>query len=393
MKKLIGSLLIMLTITCSLHVKAAELSDNSKVYILTVLPGKEIYTVFGHSAIRVYDPVNEIDRVYNYGTFDFDTPFFYLKFIKGNLIYQLAWSEYEQEQAQWPYEQRTVYEQELNISQKDKQNIYDNLENTYHSKSRYYRYDFFFDNCATRIRDIVEKSLEGRLIYDTTGYSGKSFRELIYPYIRLNYWLDAGINTALGQKTDRTADTKEYMFLPEFIMQIYANARLTEHTDTVKFTSPPKIIFEGSIKPGTKKGYGQYIPWLVFVFIFLLIFYEIFKKKFYRFPDAIILFIYGLTGSVLLFFWLYSLHAVLHNNFNIIWLFPLNLPAAFMLWKNKWAKLIYYYSLIVASCIFLFLVLQPFIPQKLTIELLPLVLIVFISLVRNILHYMFRKII
>ena len=390
MKKRISSLLIILSFTGSIHVKATELSGKSKVSILTVLPGNEIYTIFGHSAIRINDPANGIDRVYNYGTFDFDTPFFYLKFIKGNLIYQLSVSGYEQEQAQWPYEQRTVYEQELNISQKEKQNIFDNLEKTYNSKARYYRYDFFFDNCATRIRDIIEKSLEGKLIYDTTGYSGKSFRELIHPFIEQHYWLDAGINTALGKETDQTADTQEYMFLPEFIMQIYAHARLTENTDTVNFTSSPKMVFEGSIKPDNKKGYGKYIPWSVFVFLCLLTLYEIFQKKFYKIPDIIILFIYGLTGLVLLFFWMYSFHEALHNNSNLVWLFPLNLPAAYIVWKNKWAKLSYYYSIIISVSIILLLVFQPFILQKLTIELLPLVLIILISLIRNILHYKLR---
>ncbi len=386
MKSLVCGLLIILGSVGYTKADTIRLSPLTNVSILTFLPGEEVYTLFGHSAIRIHDPVNDIDRVYNFGTFDFDTPFFYLKFIKGNLLYQLSVADYELERSQWPYEKRTVYEQKLNISLKDKQNIYDNLESTYYSNARYYKYNFFFDNCATRVRDIIEKSVEGKLKYDTTGFSEKTFRSLIYPYIKRNYWLDAGINIALGRNTDRKADLREYMFLPEFIKDIYARTYIIENSDTVKFTSPPVVIFPGDIVYTNKTRLEKYIPWSVVILLLLLTTYEIYRKRIYRIPDAVIFLIYGLTGLVLFFLTLYSDHTALHSNYNLIWSCPLLIPVAYFVWKNNKHRLVYYYSLLNALAILLLMVGQRIVPQTIPPVLLPFELIVFVSLMRNVLH-------
>ena len=141
--------------------KNQNLSDRSVVSLLTCSPGTELYSIFGHCAIRIHDPVNEIDKIYNYGTFDFDSPNFYMEFIKGKLFYFLSVSNFTFFKTTYIRMNRSIYEQVVDLSMDQRQSLYQYLENNHLPENRYYLYDFFFDNCATRIRDAFVKSSTG----------------------------------------------------------------------------------------------------------------------------------------------------------------------------------------------------------------------------------------
>ena len=140
----------------NLHpVAGSELTGKSRISILTLDPGKEMYTIFGHTAIRVRDETLGLDRVYNFGTFDASTPFFYLKFLQGDLNYFLSITDFDYFFRNTVDEKRSIVEQILNLTYPERQKIFNTLERQYHSNARFYKYDFFYDNCATRVRDIV----------------------------------------------------------------------------------------------------------------------------------------------------------------------------------------------------------------------------------------------
>jgi hypothetical protein len=138
-----------------------QLSDQAVISLITADPGEELYSLFGHSAIRVKDTVNNQDLVFNYGTFNFNTPNFYMKFTRGKLLYMLSIQQFDRFKRSYEYEKRDLKEQILNLTQDQKQAIFQFLLWNYQPENRYYKYDFFFDNCATRIRDVFIDELPG----------------------------------------------------------------------------------------------------------------------------------------------------------------------------------------------------------------------------------------
>jgi len=175
-----------------------------RISLLTATPGEELYSTFGHSALRVTDSVNHYDIVYNYGTFNFDEPGFYSKFVRGKLNYFLSRDYYESFIYDYFAERRGITEQILNLTCVEKHRVIDLLQNNMMPANRFYKYDFTFDNCTTRLRDLIESASEGKVRFQTVLSSPKTFRNLIHDYLHINdkYWSKLGIDILLGAKTD-----------------------------------------------------------------------------------------------------------------------------------------------------------------------------------------------
>src|SRR5690554_717157 len=202
-------------------------AQDYRVSLLTCDPGDELYSAFGHNAVRVLDLQTGKDLVFNYGTFDFDTPNFYLKFARGKLDYMLSVSTYEQFILHYRYLQRSVREQVLDLSPEQTLRAVQFLHENYEPQNRFYRYDFFFDNCATRIRDMMEMVLGDQLQWgETEKAADKSFRKLIDEYVYPMPWADFGIDLALGSVIDREANEREQQFLPDYMEKAFAGASI-----------------------------------------------------------------------------------------------------------------------------------------------------------------------
>jgi hypothetical protein len=176
-----------------------------------------MYAYFGHTAIRVTDDSLYVDVVYNYGTFNFNTPNFYMRFIKGDLDYCLSIDDFDYFVYFSNETKRTIREQELNLSLEEKVKLVTALETCYATSDRYYRYDFLKNNCATKIRDIIEDATNKSIDFNNSGYNGLTFRQLLKPFVSKNYWADFGINLVMGMETDKMASPSDYMFLPIYI--------------------------------------------------------------------------------------------------------------------------------------------------------------------------------
>lgn len=332
MKKCKFCLILAILLFCFTSINKAQTpADSAQIYLITASSGTETYAAFGHSAIRVYDPTRNYDVVYNFGTFDFSTPNFYLKFGWGRLMYFLSKAHYEHFLEDYQLEGQAIYLQKFNLTNEEKWQFINNLEMNYLPENRYYRYDFFYDNCATRIRDIVEKSITGELIYDSTYItSPTTFRQLIETDLGRTPWNFFGINILMGKGTDSVANLRNYMFLPLHMRNIFESAKVSRGDSTVALTETPVELFPSRInfqKP-TIFGLPEVVMCLFLLLVIGLTYWGYKKNLRFRVFDFLLFFITGVLGLLVAALATSSLHLVLHHNSNLFWTNPVNLIVA-----------------------------------------------------------------
>lgn len=311
-----------------------QLSQLSRISVLTCGSGSDLYTTFGHSAFRVNDPSIGIDVVYNYGTFDFNPPEFYFEFAQGKLLYSLSRQKMDRFLSVYKYENRWVKEQVLDLSLQQRQKLFRFLEVNNRPENRTYKYDFFYDNCASKIWDIL-KEVYGEQLQLKEGYLKNlyTFRELIHQHLETNSWSAFGIDLALGSVIDKMASPKEHMFLPIYVMQQLEGAQLGEkpiaHTTKTLLQMLP-----------TKKNNNFFLTplfWLLIILatVWITTFIDFKKGKRSRWLDFTLFFITGLAGCLIFYLWFLTDHTATIGNLNILWAFPLNLVLSFFLIRKK----------------------------------------------------------
>lgn len=350
------------------NLKAQIDSDSIEIFLLTASPGVETYAAFGHSAIRVYIPSKGINSVFNYGTFDFETPNFYLKFSTGRLMYFLSQAHYIEFIEAYHSWGQAIYEQKLLLTPKQSVHLVQLIKENYREENRYYRYGFFYDNCATRIRDIIEKATEQKIVYDSTYITKKeSFRQLIGNYLGKTPWVYFGINILLGTGTDSIATLRDYMFLPEHLRDLYSRSYIQAGDSLRHLTAPPVELFPPALVfPKTNLILSPIsIMSILFVFISLLTWFEMKRKWKFEWLDRFLFFITGILGILLTTLWIWSLHHELENNFNVLWANPINPFICFLLFfktKPAWIK---YIVGVYAISLICFIPISAFITQSL----------------------------
>ncbi len=296
------------------------LSDKAAVSIFTCGRGNELYTTFGHTAIRIKDESNNLDVVYNYGAFDFNTENFYLKFVKGDLQYFINASSYDDFIYEYQMEKREVIEQTLNFSPTQKQELFDLLNASLYSEERSYTYKFIDRNCTTMVVEKINKMIGKELIQKVDDTS-ISYRELLYPYFANHFYYKLGINIIFGAKTDNKAVK---LFLPSELMHSLDKATIDEI---------PLVVKKETLIQGNELESGfHFVDSIYFIALLLLILVVTNKKKVF----LTYLFIAGLLGLFLSLVGLYSLHKELLWNYNALLFDPLFLLLPFL--KGKWFK-------------------------------------------------------
>lgn len=360
-----------------------------RVSLLTCDPGEDLYSAFGHSAIRVTDTRSGRDMVFNYGTFDFDTPNFYLKFTQGKLDYQLSVTTYARFIQEYDRNKRDVREQVLNTSQEQNRRLVEFLEINYLPERRGYRYDFFFDNCATRIRDALELALNDKLIWNDPNPKPepKTFRNLVDEYVYPLPWADFGIDLALGSVIDAEASSYEKQFLPDYLEAAFARAEIQGDGPTRALVKESTTIL--SYPDTGDKGMEAFNPYLILwavAIIFTIVTFWGFKKKRLFIGFDIALFgVLGLLGVVVFLLWFFTDHTATKWNWNLLWAFPAHLLLVKGLLAKKvapWVKKYLLFALIMADAVVVFWILgwQSFHPS-----LVPLLLVLILR--TNYLYY------
>ena len=301
------------------------LTNRAKVVLFSCGPGPELYAGFGHSALWVSDDSLHIDRLYNYGTFDFDTPNFYGKFIRGKLDYMLSVTRASRFIAEYDQRKIAVDGQEFMLSPAEKQRIFEFLENNLLPENRFYKYDFFYDNCATRIRDVLVKVVDGKVDFNTPDQQ-ISFREMLFPYLTHTPWTKFGINLILGLTSDKKATPWDYMYLPDFLRDEFQQATIISKGTERKLVEEKKQYLPSGLDLSNRKMDDPVVVFsLILLVIILLTYIECKKKKEFRFVDSFLFGISVLAGLFLLFMWVGTDHIATAKNMNVLWLLPAQL--------------------------------------------------------------------
>ena len=356
---------------------ATELSPEAKISLLTCAPGNEIYSYFGHTAVRINDTKLGIDYVFNYGLFSFDAPNFTWRFMKGETDYMIGGERMPSFMNSYIEEQRSVYEQVLNISQAEKQTLFNALIENAKKENRVYRYRHFSDNCSTRVRDQFEKCVNHHLQYDTSQDKKLTYRQLIDQCVPVNSWNGFGIKIALGIPCDHITTFSEKMFLPDYLMNSMARATVVRDGASAPFVLAATTIYQA--KP-TSQGFDFTSPVIVVNLFFLIVagFTAIEYRRKIRmiWLDFLIFFSVGLAGLLLTFLCFFSLLEATGSNLNLVWAFPTHMLFA-VLWliPSLRPRLTWYLKLTVGTNL-LFLVSIPFLPQTFHWLIIPLCLVI-----------------
>lgn len=347
------------------------LSEQATISVITCGPGQnELYSAFGHSAFRVNDPVNGFDYAFNYGVFDFNQPNFYLNFARGHNYYKLAVQDYKRFEYYYIYYNRYVHEQVLNLMPWQKQRLFDYLQWNAQPENQSYLYDYFYDNCATKLPEIVTKVFGDSVTFNdshiTTTYS---IRQLTDQYLKWQPWGDLGIDICLGLPMDKRATPYEYMFLPDYVEAGFDNATINGQPlvkqKNIVYQAQPEDRSNGLLTP-------IYLFTLLAILSIALAVRDLRRKKVSTGFDVILFGITGLIGWLLLLLWTATDHKAAANNLNMLWALPTHLVVAVALFKpRKWTRQYFLITLILNA---LLLMLWVWLPQQLHYALIPLVL-------------------
>ena len=293
------------------------LSDSAQILLLTCTPGTEVWSKYGHTGIRVIDHSQQLDIVFNYGIFDLTADDFYIKFVHGETYYQLGIEPYRYFDMFYRRIGRTTYWQELNLTQSQKQQIFDALLINYQPKNRYYLYNFVFDNCATRPYYLIKNALQDTIISSYRGYEGTTFRQAITHYTGHNSWVDFGINLVFGNDADQPMTNEQRLFLPEELMNYMAQAHLSDGTPLV--TKQHIAAFPEAVVPWFARCW-----WGITLFAALMLLLSLYDRKRGKMAwgvDLALGIIYLLLIALVIFLTGFSCHPLVGFNWRLL-LFP-----------------------------------------------------------------------
>ena len=406
----------LLLLLCELNIFAqtrsltlpTDTADTWQVSLITCGPGVEVYNQFGHTAIRMKNVSRNIDLIYNYGIFSFNTPNFVLRFTLGKTDYLLGIQAYQDFVDWYAYCNRDVREQVLNLSIEEKNTLIGLLNENYKPQNRTYRYNFFYDNCATRPRDLIEKCLQSKLQYAddmTTTSTGQSFRSIVHEFTANNSWSQFGIDLCLGSEADKPISRRAMMFIPLYLEKYFDKATILPHERNNNSSREKNKNLVGEKSDGTYPLITEskqlvtipeadkvqkdtpFTPFRCATFMFIvttvLTIYEIRSRKSMWGFDLILFTAAGIAGCMLAFLATFSEHPTVSPNYLLFLFQPLHL--LLLPWFIKKVKKMQRSSYLVVLTIelLLFIVLWAIIPQKFPLAVLPLALCMLVRSASN----------
>lgn len=308
-------LLLLLAFSVTAFSQSPKLSEKAEISVFTCGRGEQLYSTFGHTALRIKDEANQLDVVFNYGTFDFRTENFYLKFVKGDLQYFMSVTSVEEFIYEYQTDGREVIEQTLVLPLASKQKLLDELSAALYSSERYYTYKFIDRNCTTMVNEKIGNYAGGKKL-EKVDDKTITYRELLYPYFEDYFWYKLGINIIFGAKTD---DKAEQLFLP---------IELLHSLDQATSNGKSLVIDKRTLVKGTPETQAEFSffnsIYCIIAFLGLLL---LFNK---RWLFLTYLFVCGALGLFLCMVGLYSEHQEVLWNYNALLFSPLFLLLPFL---------------------------------------------------------------
>ncbi len=371
MKSKFSLLLVLILTTQALFSQEEPLPD---VYLLTCGPGTETYSVYGHSAIRIVKPGDTNGVAYNWGVFDFNTRNFAWKFAKGRLDYMLDTTSYRRFLTEYYSEGRWVVSQKVNLTPDETRKLLDLIADNLKPENIKYRYDFFYDNCSTRIRDLLEKAVGDKLTYPPDDRKAKkqSFRELSGMYEAGKPWLKLGIDLVLGSPSDKKASFRDRMFLPIEMMNGLSAITVLRDGKMVPLLQNPQTVLDFEQPPLRRNLFVSPMFILAVLLIVIIIVTGMFRGKTVNKAIDISLFaLFSILALLMIFFNFFADHVETKRNLNIVWLNPFIFIcfAAVLLDRNwqTWFRIVFYLGV-------LFLLLIAVLPQEMNNASVPLII-------------------
>lgn len=370
MKQIRTLAVILLLASCFPLPSSAQDSSHVRISLLTCTPGDELYSTFGHSAIRIVDSSNTSDIVYNYGTFNFEDEGFYIKFARGKLLYYASTEYFSDFKNEYQYTNRGIIEQVLDLTPAEKITVQNFLNNNIKEENKYYKYDFFFDNCTTRLRDIIKKNHDSTFTVKPVMPLGTTFRNAIHQYLDKNEkeWSKLSIDILLGKPCDAVMTAEQMQFLPDNLMISLDSA------------SHPLVLSHQNLYPVNNentKG-SLFTPLNIFILLLIVIVAASLSKNKFILSclhgfDGLFFFLTGVLGIVLILMWTATDHSMTKQNFNLLWAWPTHAIAAFFVTSKKsWVRKYFTFTALVMAIV---LLVWFFLPQQLNKSLIPLVLL------------------
>lgn len=353
----------------------AQSVDSVQLSLLTCEPGAEIYAHFGHTAIRYQNFTRQLDYVFNYGMFSFNTPHFIYRFVKGETDYELGVTSYDYFAAEYAARGSSVYQQVLNLNPVEKQHLIDLLQANYLPQNRVYRYNFFYDNCSTRARDKIEEAISGKVVYPLFD-EDKSFRQIVHEFTQSYDWDELGIDLCLGKEADIPIKTRLQMFAPFYLRKAFAKAVIVENGQ-----HRPLVLSETKIVDAVPSPVAKGFPLSPFVCslcvalcLTLASVWQYCQRQIYWVVDGLFYGLKALSGIVIAFLFFFSSHPTVGSNWLLLLFNPLPLlwlPCVWLVSSKRFKCLIW---LLILTVLTLFIFIMAFSSQKFNLSVLPLAL-------------------
>lgn len=311
--------------------------DSVEVSLLTCQPHEEIYSLYGHTALRYHDLKRNEDWAFNYGIFNFHAPHFVLRFVFGLTDYELGVIPTDIFKQEYRRFGSQVTEQVLNLTNEEKHAIHKALYENYRPENRVYRYNYFYDNCTTRARDMVERNINGQVRYQDNPDYEPTYREMVRECTMAHPWATWGNDFLLGIKADLKTDQRQQEFLPNNLLYDFARAQIIR-TDG---RYVPLVKETRQIVPSGVQIVEQDFPLtptecaIILLIISLLVFaYEWKKRQTLKWWDILLMTMQGLMGLVL-FVMIFSQHPTTSINLQILLFNPLPLFYIYNMYRRK----------------------------------------------------------
>lgn len=368
----------------------AQQSDSIRASLITCSPGQEVYALYGHTALRLQNFTRGEDLVFNYGVFSFSQPHFIWRFVRGQCDYMVVpvpWQYFTRE-----YEERgsSITAQVLNLTPREANRLYASMLEDCLPQNRQYRYNFLYNNCTTKVRDAIERCLEGRIVYPDS-IPLYTYRQMLRQYTAAHPWAQEGNDILLGSAVDTALSARAAMFAPEYMLRYAENAYVyAENNDKRPLVLDTEILLQKrpqTVEPEFPLSPTQAMLVLLAFAVLILLLERLFNRQCWLW-DAILLAGQGVAGLLLLFMFFFSEHPAVDSNWQIWVLNPIALIALPMVVKAAWKRKKTLWHAVFSVILTTFLVFSPWMPQEFGKLVVPLALTL---LTRPISYYLYYR--
>lgn len=344
-----------------------EYFDSVEVSLLTCAPHEEVYSLYGHTALRWHDLHTGQDLAFNWGVFNFRKPYFALRFVFGLTDYELGISDFEPFTEYYRRWGSMVSEQVLDLTASEKNRLQKMLADNYLPENRVYRYNYFYDNCSTRPRDLIERCLEGSIEYSRRQDYEPTFRQMIREKTVHHDWVTEGNDLLLGVRADLKTTRQEQEFLPDNLQYDFDHAQVLANNGSRRSLVKDRHV---AVRPGVQVIEPDFLlspveVGIISLVVSLLVFVGEWKRhRTFKYWDAFLMTVTGLAGCVL-FVMLFSQHPATSTNLQLLLINPVHLfflPSVLRRRPTRyWTILLFMVVLLFVGCAFQrYAVLTPF---------------------------------